>query len=153
MFKLLNPRWQAERCFLPDPEREGAERFHPFWSMGPSYRLNDDELKSRLSRITTIFHLSGLMDLVLLWLWVGFYQGHDRMMRVAPPLLLLAASFMGYRVILRLALKDIDTAPNIWSNRTDLWGQSLRSRLAEVILMAAVGFGLIYLGERLGSLI
>ena len=152
MFKMLNPAWQAERCFLPDPEDVGAERFHPFWSLGPAYRVSDGGLRLQLSRAATIFQTSGLLYLALLFLWVGFYQGHDRMMRVAPLLLLMAISFLTYRILLRVALKGVEPASNIWSRRASLWGQSFRSRLVESLLIAAVGFGLIQLGEWLSSL-
>ncbi len=151
MFKLLNPRWRAERCFLPDPEHEGAERFHPFGSLGQAYPVSDPELRSKLARFVRLYLVSGFIDLAVIAFWLGYYQKtSDRMMRFAPPLLMLAAFAMSYRVGIRAQLKGVAPTSNLWSGRDGVDDQPIGLLLLESMLMFAVLIGIGLFGNWLG---
>ncbi len=72
------------------------------------------------------------------------------MMRFAPPLLMVAAFTMSYRVRIRARLKGVAPASNLWSDRDGAGDQPIVPLLLESMLMFAVLIGIGLFGYWLG---
>lgn len=114
----FNMNRAGERRFLPDPDNEGGELFHPWGSFGPAIRVIEPDLRARVLRLTVAYHALLHLGYYLWFVGVGFRDTDDRLMLVAPLLLWLAVVLMGYRVALRALTKGCETGPNRWTEIT-----------------------------------
>lgn len=142
----FRPRRVAENAFIHDAE--GGEWFHPLGAFGPAYRVESPALRMRLFNARYTLECAGIVALGFLIFWVAYYDGRDRGMEFAPPLLLLILGPFVYRLFLRSWLKGVPTGPNLRARwREDERPRRPRTPWWEYVLFALYLLAAGWLGE------